>query len=122
MRVIIAGSRTINDYSILENAMEKAKKGGYIDEEFEVITGGAVGIDLLGKRYAEKHNLKYTEIKPKYKGSNDRSAPLRRNQEMADIGDVLIAIWDGESHGTKHMINCAREKGLKILIEEIHFN
>ena len=32
---------------------------------------------------------------------------------MADVADAVIAFWNGESHGTKHMIDIAEEKGLK---------
>ena len=31
---------------------------------------------------------------------------------MAQVADAVIAFWDGESHGTKHMIDIAEEKGL----------
>jgi hypothetical protein len=38
---------------------------------------------------------------------------------MADYADALIAIWDGKSKGTKHMIDIAKKKGLKVFINEI---
>jgi hypothetical protein len=39
--------------------------------------------------------------------------------EMADYAEVLIACWDGTSKGTKHMIDIAREKGLKVFVFRI---
>lgn len=39
-------------------------------------------------------------------GKLDRSAGFRRNAQMADVADALIAIWDGKSPGTMHMIRC----------------
>ena len=39
---------------------------------------------------------------------------------MADNADALIAIWDGESRGTKHMIDIARRKGLKVWIQNLN--
>jgi len=51
---------------------------------------------------------------PEYKirikqGANGRSynalAGFNRNGEMADYADALIAVWDGKSSGTAHMID-----------------
>lgn len=39
-----------------------------------------------------------------------------RSQEMAENADALVAFWDGESKGTEHMINIAKEKGLKVRV------
>ena len=33
---------------------------------------------------------------------------------MAEYADALIAVWDGESRGTMHMIDIARERGLTV--------
>ena len=34
-----------------------------------------------------------------------------RNWEMAEYADGLLALWDGESRGTLHMIDCMRRLG-----------
>ena len=34
-----------------------------------------------------------------------RAAGPMRNKQMADYADVLIAVWDGQSKGTKNMID-----------------
>lgn len=39
------------------------------------------------------------------------AAGLKRNGRMADYGDALIAVWDGESPGTKNMIDQMRKRG-----------
>ena len=39
---------------------------------------------------------------------------------MAEYADALVAFWDGESKGTKHMIETAKEKGLDIRIKRYH--
>jgi hypothetical protein len=36
---------------------------------------------------------------------------------MADNATALIAVWDGKSNGTRHMIEIAKEKGLKTYVE-----
>lgn len=37
---------------------------------------------------------------------------------MAKVGDALIAIWDGKSRGTMHMIEIAKRAGLPVFIKE----
>ena len=45
-----------------------------------------------------------------------KSAGFRRNEKMAEIADMLIAFWNGESHGTKHMIDICKEKGIETIV------
>lgn len=40
-----------------------------------------------------------------------RAAPLRRNMEIISYADVVVALWDGESRGTKFVIdNCLKNR------------
>lgn len=43
-----------------------------------------------------------------------RSAGPRRNQEMAETSDCLLAFWDGKSKGTRNMIQLALDYGLEV--------
>jgi hypothetical protein len=36
--------------------------------------------------------------------------------DCARGADTLLALWDGSSRGTMHMINIARQKGLKVKV------
>jgi hypothetical protein len=38
---------------------------------------------------------------------------------MGNYAEGLIAVWDGESKGTKHMIEYAMSKGLKVYVKTI---
>tara|TARA_R110001583_G_scaffold38377_1_gene124062 strand:+ start:4298 stop:4456 length:159 start_codon:yes stop_codon:yes gene_type:complete len=40
----------------------------------------------------------------------------KRNEQMANYSDTLVAFWDGKSAGTKHMIEVAKSRNLKIKI------
>lgn len=101
IKLVIAGSRTITNPHFLTDALKEVSE--YTIET--IIAGGAYGADTLAKDYALNNNINYIEYKPNYKSNNDRGAPLRRNLIMAEQGDVLLALWDGKSTGTKHMIN-----------------
>ena len=104
MKTIIAGSRDITDYTEVVAAVAAAPW-----EITEVISGGARGADSLGEEFADQNNLPL-RIKPADWNRFGRSAGPIRNQEMAEIGEALIAIWDGRSRGTAHMISCMEKK------------
>jgi hypothetical protein len=71
---------------------------------------------MFARRYANENKYKLTEIKPQYMSKNDRGAPLRRNIDIANYGDVLIAIWDGISPVTKHIIETMRKLNKPVYI------
>lgn len=48
--------------------------------------------------------------------THGKSAGYKRNSQMADHADMLIAFWDGKSKGTKHMIDLARAKKLIVKV------
>ncbi|HUV84446.1 MAG TPA: hypothetical protein VMV86_01990, partial [Methanosarcinales archaeon] len=70
-----------------------------------VVCGGAKGIDSLGKYWAEVSHVEVKMFKPEYEKWGRVGAPKIRNTKMAEHADALIAVWDGDSGGTKDMIN-----------------
>ncbi len=54
------------------------------------------------------------ETKILYKRYN-RNCMFKRNRAMVDASSHLIAVFGGERGGTKHIVNCARQKGLDIV-------
>jgi hypothetical protein len=114
MRTIIAGSRDITDLRLLETVIEDS---GF--DITEVVCGGARGVDALGRTWAGNGNRAPVKMFPAKWDEFGKSAGYRRNVEMADYGEALIAIWDGASRGTKHMIDIATSKGLKIYVRNL---
>ena len=74
----------------------------------------AAGVDTLAVRYAMQHGIELIKMPADW--SIGKSAGYRRNEQMADIADALIAVWDGTSRGTMHMINIARARQLKMFV------
>ena len=109
-KTIIAGSRDCSDYFQLIEAVAQC---GW--EITSVVSGMARGADTLAIQYAENNSLplhKYPADWNKY----GKSAGYKRNVQMAENAEALIALWDGKSKGTKHMIDIARSKGLKVYV------
>lgn len=110
MKTIIAGSRTIDDYSQVESAV---KQSGFTITE--LYSGCAKGVDMLGIMYADANKIPVMAF-PAQWDKHGKKAGILRNEEMAKTADALIAIWDGKSRGTKHMIQIAKEKNLKVFV------
>ncbi len=113
VRCIIAGSRTIKNLDIIMAAVVASNF-----DIWQVVSGGAAGVDLNGEKYAEGVGIPVKRFPANWKEYGLKAGYLR-NVEMADNADALIAIWDGKSRGTKHMIDIATKKGLKVYIHEI---
>ena len=110
MRTIVAGSRNISDIRQLHAALVEC---GWVPTT--IISGGARGADRLGERWAEQMGLPL-EIYPADWDKHGKSAGHKRNAEMAEVADALIALWDGQSRGTAGMIDLARRKGLRVCV------
>ena len=117
MRLIIAGSRTFNDFDRLKKVADQVieENTGHDLGEVTIISGGARGADKLGEQYANM-NLLDLDIYPAKWDVYGRSAGYRRNEQMAKVATHLIACWDGKSRGTKHMIDLAHQHNLKVTI------
>lgn len=112
MKIIIAGSRDIEDYALVERA---ALESGWIDGETEIVSGMARGVDMLAVRFAQEHDLPLHRF-PANWDKFGRSAGMIRNDEMAQFANALIAVWDGRSVGTRGMIQIARSYKLQVFI------
>ena len=112
-RVIIAGGRDFNDYSLLKAKCDKILASKGQTHNIVVITGAARGADSLGEQYARENGYAI-DSRPADWNAHGKSAGFIRNVQMANSADALIAIWDGKSHGTKHMIDTAINKGLEV--------
>jgi len=109
MKVIIAGGRNFRDYNKLRESCDNILVN---QKEVEIVSGTAAGADTLGERYAQEKGYEVKKF-PAQWDLYGKSAGYKRNQQMAEYADGLIAFWDGKSKGTKHMIDIANKMGLK---------
>ena len=113
MKVIIAGSRDIHDYEALKEAIEESQYDISV-----VVSGGAKGADALGERYADEMNIPLHVYLADWKNKGRAAGPIR-NVKMAENADALIALWDGKSKGTRHMIETAQKMKLFVYVKRI---
>ena len=106
MKLLVVGSREITDFDL----------SPYIPAGVDtIISGGANGIDTAAEKYADSHRLSKIIIRPQYERYG-RGAPLKRNQEMVDMADAVLVIWDGKSRGTKFTIDYAQKVGKQMTV------
>lgn len=115
MLVIIAGSRFVTSYHLVCVAMVKAAEKGTFKYPSVIFSGGARGADTLGERWAKDNGIPVESFIPDWRGKG-KSAGFLRNIAMAQEADALVAIWDGESRGTKHMIDTMRKMGKPVFV------
>lgn len=111
MKVIIAGSRSVTDYSFVKQAVIDSGLWERYGRNIEVVCGMAKGVDMLGSEFAKNNNLKCHKFPADWDKYGKRAGALR-NIQMGEFSDALIAVWDGKSRGTLHMWNWAVENGL----------
>lgn len=101
MRVAVVGSRTLSPQNIQD----------YLPPETaELVSGGARGVDQAARACALRLDLPLTEFLPDYRRYG-RAAPLKRNLQIVEYADYVLAFWDGVSTGTRHILDlCAAQK------------
>lgn len=113
-RVIIAGGRDFKDYNYLAKTMDNLLSN--IKGDITVVCGKAKGADTLGEQYAKERGY-LVQYFPANWDRYGKAAGYIRNTEMAKNADALVAFWDGESLGTRHMIEIAKTRGLKVRVK-----
>lgn len=111
-KVVVCGSRSLDSKllhpCLLSNLLEDAG-------DFDVIvSGGAKGADAWAKETAEESSkYAYKEFLPDW-DKHGKKAGYIRNITMLEQDGVehCLALWDGESKGTKHTIDAALSRGI----------
>jgi len=115
MRLIIAGSRNVDDYEALRFAMVDSGMWKQHKQSIEVVCGMARGADALGLLFAERNNLAVHKF-PADWDKHGKKAGYLRNAEMAKFANACLILWDGQSKGSAHMKDLAIKKGLPTFV------
>ena len=122
MKVIVAGSRSIQSYTDVENGIRESgfeitelvsghQPGAYNDEGVWVAT-----VDKLGELWAKVHQIKTTLFPADWAKHGKAAGPIR-NREMAQFAHALVCVYDGESRGTANMIEEMHKLGKPVYIK-----
>lgn len=127
MTVAIIGSRNFDNYDLLKSVVCP-----FIPQIEQIISGGAEGADELGAMWSHEFlNQAPIIIRPQWHDLNhpnalvkvdkngqafDARAGIRRNEQIVQQADLVIAFWDETSKGTKHTIRFAKKIGKTVKV------
>ncbi len=101
MRVIVSGSRSFKGQSWLL-VRRAVRQAGFAVTE---LVHGACpeGADRLADVWAEREGIPVHRFPADWRRYGISAGPMR-NESMGRYAEALVAIWDGESRGTRHMV------------------
>ena len=112
--VIVAGSRSFNDYRMLTEKLDyyfsvKISQGFKI----HIVSGGAKGADMLAEQYAKEKGYE-SLVFPADWNRFGKSAGYKRNRQIHEFiakfpYRACVCFWDGTSHGTADNFNLCNE-------------
>jgi len=111
MNLAVIGGRNFSDFELLSKEIDKLREKYTIEK---IISGGAIGADMLGEMYALDHNIPTLIFEPDW--SKGKGAGIMRNKDIIDASNYVIAFWDGESKGTLNSIKRARSSHKPLII------
>ena len=112
MNTGIIGSRSFKNYEYLSECLDN-----HPTPITKIVSGGAKGADELAHRYADEHGIPVEIYLPQY-GEYGRSAPLKRNIQIMEASEQIIAFWDGKSRGTAFSIKEALKRDIAVFVME----
>ena len=113
MRVIVCGSRGWTDREQIELRLSQLPPA----PSTVIVHGTARGPDSIAAQFAGLCGMTVEPHPADFDRLGKRAGPVR-NEKMALLGaDLCIAFWDGESNGTKDMIDRCHVHGIPV---EIH--
>ena len=104
MKLIVAGGRDFTDANLMIAELKKLVNSGNIPECPELVCGMARGADMLAYSLWANNKMPIHNF-PANWDKHGKSAGYKRNQEMGEFADAAVCFWDGNSKGTKHMID-----------------
>ena len=99
-KLLVTGSRTIIDSDFVYGALDAIKDKFEFDE---IVVGDAKGVDMIVLNWCINNAIRANVYEAEWHIYGRSAGPIRNN-EMVEICDFGIGIWDGESVGTKHCI------------------
>lgn len=114
VRVIVCGSRRWHDRQRIADRLADVPPAATVVVGYNPAKDTPKGVDRIAYQEAQKLGL-LVEPHPADWDRFGKRAGLVRNEEMARLGAVLcLAFWDGQSNGTRHMMETAADHGIPV--------
>jgi len=106
----------VNDFGVMCEAISGS---GLSDRIRVVLLGCKRGPGVTARTWAELNNIPvnyFPLMKESPKGNKNGMPHVTRNKALIKNADALIALWDGESWNTAHVIYLAQKKGIRLYV------
>ena len=117
LKIAVGGCRYFEDYNVLQSYLDDLLSKTP-DENIVVISGHCRGADMLAERYADQRGYGKRIINADWRRYG-RAAGVRRNAEMVNEADVIVAFWDDKSRGTASLIKFTEKSGKPLFVKRI---
>lgn len=112
MKVLVCGSRNVDPFDAWNTIWGRLQM--LADERPTVITGGARGPDAVAHRVAKRLGYPVQTFRAQWQTYGKRAGIIRNLAMLDEQPDIVIALWDGKSRGTKHTIDTAIARGIPV--------
>lgn len=116
--LLVVGSRSITDYGFVKEKLDNLIRPIRDKYRFQVVSGGANGVDKLAERYAEENGFEMHVMLAEWNKHGKRAGFIRNNAMHEYISGFAhrgcVAFWDGKSRGTLHSRELAKKYGTQI--------
>ena len=128
MKLGVVGSRSITGYDVVRSAINRSpwyeKRADRVvasmgEPRVTIVTGGAKGVDTSAEEFASKNDLGLEVIEPDYSDWSGEHPAKRRNTQIVEESDAVVAVWDGNSNGTRDSIDKSLDRGVPIFVEVV---
>ncbi len=118
LNIAICGCREYNDKNVfikfVDNCLAEINKG----HKVIILSGHCSGVDAMAEDYAKSNGYEI-QLYPAEWARYGKGAGPKRNLQMANDADAVIAFWDGHSRGTKNMIDTAEKLNKRVYVKKI---
>lgn len=118
MLIVVTGSRDWKDGQLIERVLRHYNDSAPALEEITLVHGGARGADFFAKVAATRLGWNVIECQADWDTHGKSAGSIRNNQMLDRQPDLVLAFWDGQSRGTEHCMNEARERGIHTRVFE----
>lgn len=114
-KLIVAGGRDFNRYQSVAEEICLLAENELALCAVSIVSGMARGADRMAWEFARNAGVQCYEF-PANWDKHGKAAGHIRNREMAEFADGLLAFWDGQSRGTKNMIETMQRMGKPVRV------
>ena len=115
MKTIITGSKTVQSYQVVADAVAAS---GFGPETTEVFTTQESGPPIFGYRWAMERKIPVRVFRADWK-AHGKPAGFIRDREMATFCDAAVVVWDGSDFYSSALLKYFRGLDPKVRVFSI---